>query len=84
MEIYSTSLFVEKLHMMKVFVMNNLIRVVLAIILPPFTVYLVKGAGKSLMTNVILCLIFYVPAILHALWVVQKYGTGPFYQALEA
>jgi uncharacterized membrane protein YqaE (UPF0057 family) len=61
--------------------MNNLIRVILAIVLPPFTVYMVKGAGKTLMANLILCVFCYAPGVLHALWIVSRYGTGPFYQA---
>jgi len=51
---------------------NNIILVILAILLPPLAVFLNKGAGKDLLINIILCLFFYVPGILHALWVVLK------------
>jgi uncharacterized membrane protein YqaE (UPF0057 family) len=63
--------------------MNSLIRAILAIIIPPLTVYLTKGTGKYLMANIILCLLFYVPGMLHALWVVFKYGTSPFHQVQQ-
>ena len=52
--------------------MNNVILIILAIILPPLAVFLQKGAGKDFLINIVLCLFFYVPGILHALWVVLK------------
>jgi uncharacterized membrane protein YqaE (UPF0057 family) len=27
-----------------------------------------KGAGKDLIINVVLCFLFWIPAIIHALW----------------
>jgi len=52
--------------------MNKLILVILAILLPPVAVFLNNGAGKDLLINIVLCLFFYVPGILHALWLVTK------------
>ncbi len=52
--------------------MNKVILVILAIILPPLAVFLKAGAGKDLIINLVLCLFFYLPGILHALWVVLK------------
>lgn len=52
--------------------MNKIILVILAIILPPLAVFLEKGAGKDFIINIILCLFFYVPGILHALWLILK------------
>jgi len=52
--------------------MNKLIHIILAILLPPIAVFLKNGAGKDLIINIILCLIFYVPGILHALWLITK------------
>ena len=52
--------------------MNKIILIILSIILPPLAVFLEKGAGKDFVINIILCLFFYVPGILHALWVVLK------------
>jgi len=52
--------------------MNKVILVILAIILPPLAVFLKAGAGKDLIINLVLCLFFYLPGILHALWVILK------------
>ena len=52
--------------------MNKTVLVILAILLPPVAVFLNNGAGKDLLINIILCLFFYVPGILHALWLVLK------------
>ena len=52
--------------------MNKAILIVLAILLPPIAVFLNNGAGKDLLINVVLCLFFYVPGILHALWLITK------------
>jgi uncharacterized membrane protein YqaE (UPF0057 family) len=52
--------------------MNKLILIILAIFLPPIAVFLKSGVGKDLLINVLLCLLFYVPGIIHALWVCTK------------
>jgi uncharacterized membrane protein YqaE (UPF0057 family) len=52
--------------------MNKAILIVLAILLPPIAVFLNNGAGKDLLINIVLCLFFYVPGILHALWLITK------------
>ena len=52
--------------------MNKTILIVLAILLPPVAVFLNNGAGKDLLINIVLCLFFYVPGILHALWLITK------------
>ncbi|EGG99320.1 protein of unknown function UPF0057 [gamma proteobacterium IMCC2047] len=51
---------------------NKLVLIVIAILLAPLAVFLKKGAGKDLVINLILCLFFYFPAVLHALWVVTQ------------
>jgi len=51
---------------------NKVLLIVLAILLPPIAVFLKKGAGKDLVINIILCLCFYLPGIIHALWLVTK------------
>ena len=51
---------------------NKIVQVILAIILPPLAVYLKNGGGKDLIINIVLCFVFYVPAILHALWIVTQ------------
>ncbi|CAA6679048.1 MULTISPECIES: YqaE/Pmp3 family membrane protein [unclassified Lentimonas] len=49
---------------------NKILLIILSILLPPLAVYLKSGAGKSLVINIILCIFFWVPAIIHALIVV--------------
>lgn len=51
---------------------NKLLLIILAILLPPIAVFLKSGAGKDLIINIILCLLFYLPGIIHALWVVTR------------
>ena len=52
--------------------MNKLILIILAILLPPVAVYLKTKSAKDTIINVILCFIFWVPAILHALYLILK------------
>jgi uncharacterized membrane protein YqaE (UPF0057 family) len=52
--------------------MNKLLLIVLAILLPPLAVFLKSGADKHLLINIVLCLFFYVPGIIHSLYVVTR------------
>ncbi|MCJ8301715.1 YqaE/Pmp3 family membrane protein [Shewanella benthica] len=51
---------------------NKLLLIVIAILLPPVAVFLKSGMGKDLLINIILCILFFIPGLLHALWVVTK------------
>ena len=51
---------------------SNILLIILAILLPPIAVFLKKGIGNDLLINIILCILFYIPGIIHALWVVTK------------
>ncbi|QLE83786.1 MULTISPECIES: YqaE/Pmp3 family membrane protein [Shewanella] len=51
---------------------NKLLLIIIAILLPPVAVFLKSGVGKDLLINIILCLLFFIPGLLHALWVVTK------------
>ena len=51
---------------------NKLVLIVLSIFLAPVAVFLKKGAGKDLIINIVLCFLFYLPAVIHALWIVTK------------
>ncbi|MHC5082511.1 MAG: YqaE/Pmp3 family membrane protein [Planctomycetota bacterium] len=51
---------------------NKLLLIILAIFLPPIAVFLKCGAGKDLIINIILCLLFAIPGVIHALWLVLK------------
>ena len=51
---------------------NKLVLIILAILLAPVAVFLKKGVGKDLIINVLLCFLLYLPAVIHALWLVTK------------
>ena len=50
----------------------NIIRIILAIFLPPVAAFLTVGLGLHFWLNLILTLIFFVPGVIHALWLVVK------------
>ncbi len=51
----------------------DILRIVLAIILPPLGVFLQVGLTKHFWINVLLTLLGYIPGIVHAVWVIAKY-----------
>ncbi len=51
---------------------NKIVLIILSILLPPLAVFLKRGAGKDLVINILLCFIFYLPAIIHSLYLVTK------------
>lgn len=51
----------------------DLIRILLAILLPPLGVFLQVGLGKHFWINIILTLLGFIPGIVHAVWVIAKY-----------
>ena len=51
----------------------DLLRIVIAILLPPLGVFLQVGVGKQLWINVLLTILGYIPGIIHAMWVIVKY-----------
>lgn len=52
--------------------MDRLLLIILAVLLPPVAVLLKKGLGKDFIINLILSLIFLVPGIIHAIWVITE------------
>lgn len=50
----------------------NIIRIILAIFLPPVAALLTVGLGLHFWINLILTLIFFVPGVVHALWLVIR------------
>ncbi len=52
--------------------MNKIVLIILAILLPPVAVFLKSGVGKDLIINIILCLLMFLPGVVHALWLVTK------------
>ncbi|MBV1952080.1 MAG: YqaE/Pmp3 family membrane protein [Cycloclasticus sp.] len=51
---------------------NKIVQIILAVFLPPIAVFLKKGAGKDLIINLVLCILFYIPGVVHALWLTTK------------
>jgi len=50
--------------------MNTLLLVILALLLPPLAVYLKTKSAKATLLNVVLCFLFFIPAVIHALYLV--------------
>jgi uncharacterized membrane protein YqaE (UPF0057 family) len=51
---------------------NKLVLIILSIFLPPVAVALKNGIGKDLIINIVLCFLFWIPAVIHALWISTK------------
>ncbi len=64
----------------------DVIRIILAIILPPLGVFLQEGIGKHFWINVILTLLGYVPGIVHAVYIIASRPRthGPIKSGLAA
>jgi uncharacterized membrane protein YqaE (UPF0057 family) len=52
--------------------MNKVVLIILAFLLPPLAVYLKTNSAKDTIINVVLCFLFWIPAILHALYLILK------------
>ena len=50
----------------------TLLLVIIAILIPPVAVGLKAGIGGQLILSIVLTLLFYLPGLLHALWVILK------------
>lgn len=48
--------------------MNKIVLIILAIFLPPLAVYLKTQSGKDTVINLVLCFLFWLPGVIHALW----------------
>lgn len=49
---------------------NKIVLILLSIFIPPLAVYFkTKSFGTPVIINIVLCFVFFFPAILHALWV---------------
>lgn len=51
---------------------NKIVLIIISILLAPLAVFLKKGAGKDLIINIVLCFLFYIPAVIHAIWISTK------------
>jgi uncharacterized membrane protein YqaE (UPF0057 family) len=52
--------------------MKNLVRILLAILLPPLGVLLSAGLGGAFFLNILLTLLGYFPGMVHALWIIAR------------
>ena len=50
----------------------ELVKIIVAIFLPPLAVFLQVGIGKHFWLNLLLTLLAYIPGIVHAVWVIAK------------
>lgn len=51
----------------------KLLRFILGLVVPPLGVFLTVGAGPTLLINVLLTLLGWLPGSIHAIWVIAKY-----------
>jgi len=51
---------------------QRILLIVVAVILPPLAVGIKQGMGVSLLINILLTLIFYLPGLIHALIVILR------------
>jgi uncharacterized membrane protein YqaE (UPF0057 family) len=50
----------------------DLVRILIAILLPPLGVFLQVGFGGAFWLNILLTLLGYIPGIIHAVWIIAK------------
>jgi uncharacterized membrane protein YqaE (UPF0057 family) len=50
----------------------KILLIILCILLPPLAVYLKTKSVKDTIINIVLCFVFFIPAVIHALWLVLK------------
>lgn len=51
---------------------GDILRILLAILLPPLGVFLQVGLGLHFWLNILLTLLGYLPGIVHAVWVILR------------
>ena len=51
---------------------TDIVRILLAILLPPLGVLLQVGLGLHFWLNVLLTILGYVPGIIHAVWIILR------------
>lgn len=50
----------------------DIIRIIIAIFIPPLGVFLQEGIGKHFWINILLTILGYIPGIIHALYIIIK------------
>jgi uncharacterized membrane protein YqaE (UPF0057 family) len=52
----------------------DLVRILLAVLLPPLGVFLQVGLGLHFWLNIVLTLLGYLPGLVHAIWIIARVG----------
>ncbi len=55
------------------FLIMSIIRIILAIFIPPLGVFLTVGIKADFWINILLTLLGYLPGIIHAVWIIAKH-----------
>ena len=56
----------------------NVVRIILAILLPPLGVFLTVGLGLHFWLNIVLTIFGYIPGLVHAIWVIATKANRPY------
>ena len=59
-------------YLQKVLMSMDVIRIIVAIFIPPLGVFLQVGFGLDFWINIVLTLFGYIPGIVHAVWIIAK------------
>ena len=52
--------------------MSNILKIVIAVLLPPVGVLLTVGFGGAFWLNILLTLLGYLPGVVHAVWIIAR------------
>lgn len=50
--------------------MNDLIKILVAVLLPPLGIFLEIGIGRQFWINVVLTVLGYIPGLIHAVYII--------------
>ena len=50
----------------------EIIRIIIALFIPPLAVFLKVGIGGQFWLNILLTILFFFPGVIHALWMLLK------------
>ncbi|WP_132254445.1 MULTISPECIES: YqaE/Pmp3 family membrane protein [Methylobacterium] len=51
---------------------SNIVRILLAIFLPPVAVLITEGIGLQFLLNILLTLLGGIPGMIHAIWIIMR------------
>lgn len=50
----------------------DLLRIIVAVVLPPLGVFMQVGFGMHFWLNIVLTLLGYIPGVVHAVWIITR------------